>query len=225
MHTLVSQESELLTRKPTDAALEPETGLDERQQQKRQSIVDAAVEVFARDGFSAARTDCIAEMAGVAKGTLYLYFDTKEDIFREAIRSHLLPVVQEMQQLGVDFDGSAADLISLQITNFYCRVLGSDRVQLLGLMMAEGNRFPDVAKFYFENVVEVGIRSIRATVELGVERGEFRKPEGELFHLAIMGPALITGIWKQIFDPHHPIDLDEARRSHIDMVLHALKAH
>lgn len=199
-------------------------GLQEsKQQQKRQNIVDAALKVFARDGFAAARTDSIAEEAGVAKGTLYLYFSNKEDIFREAIRSHLMPVVNQMQQFVDDFDGSAEALLTLQITNFYKRVLGSDRIQILRLMMAEGTRFPDVAQFYLENVLEIGVRSIRQTIERGIQSGEFRQPEGELFHLAIMGPAMMAGVWKMVFAPFRPIDLDVARESHIDMVLHALK--
>lgn len=194
-----------------------------RQQQKHQQIIDAALNVFVRDGFAAARTDAIAEQAGVAKGTLYLYFDSKEAIFREAIRTRILPVVHQMRDLSEQFDGSAEELLRFQIGNFYRRVIGSDRIQILRLMLAEGSRFPDIAQYYFENVIQVGMQTLRRTVELGIESGEFRRPASDLYPLSIAGPALMTGILRVVFDQHQKISLEQAFESHLDMVLHALR--
>ena len=194
-----------------------------RQLKKHDQIIDAALDVFTRDGFSAARTDAIAEQAGVAKGTLYLYFDSKEAIFREAIRTRILPVVQQMREFTEQFEGSAEELLRLQMSNFYRRVIGSERAKILRLMLAEGSRFPDIADYYFQNVIQVGMQSIRRTVELGIERGEFRKPKGELYVLSIAGPALMAGISRMVFDRQMKIDLEQAYESHLDMVLHALR--
>ena len=214
-----------MTRRNSNS-VEPErelSAVEQRQQQKHDQIIDAALEVFVRDGFSAAKTDDIAAQAGVAKGTLYLYFDSKEAIFREAIRTRILPVVQQMRQLTERFDGSAEELLRFQMSNFYQRVIGSERVKILRLMLAEGSRFPDIAKYYFDNVIQVGMQSLRRTIELGIERGEFRRPEGELYPLSIAGPALMAGVMRTVFDQQMQIDLKQAYESHIDMVLHALR--
>ncbi|MEM7053802.1 MAG: TetR/AcrR family transcriptional regulator [Pseudomonadota bacterium] len=197
--------------------------IEQRQQRKHQQIIDAALDVFTRDGFAAARTDAIAEQAGVAKGTLYLYFDSKEAIFREAIRTRMLPVVHQMRDETEQFEGSAEDLLRMQMRNFYHRVIGSERIKILRLMMAEGSRFPDIAEYYFTNVIQVGMQSLRRTVELGIERGEFRRPASELYPISIAGPALMSGIMRMVFDRQIQIDLDQAYESHLDMVLHALR--
>lgn len=216
---VMSKQPVIVDQEPGDSV----SLIEQRQQRKHRQIIDAALEVFTRDGFSAARTDAIAEQAGVAKGTLYLYFDSKEAIFREAIRTRILPVVQQMREFTEQFEGSAEELLRLQMSNFYRRVIGSERVKILRLLLAEGSRFPDIAEYYFENVIQVGMASLRRTVELGIERGEFRKPAGDLYILSIAGPALMAGILRMVFDRQMQIDLEQAYESHLDMVLHALR--
>lgn len=212
--------------KTTTSVAEPPAELSVtalRQIQKRDQIIDAALLVFTRDGFAAARTDSIAKQAGVAKGTLYLYFDSKEDIFKQAIRDRLLPVVDEMERLSGSLEGSAEQLLRMQIGRFYERVIGTELRQILRLMLAEGTRFPDIAAFYFDNVISRGMASIRSTVEYGIRTGEFRRPEGHQYPLTIAGPALMSGIWKMVFDHCEPLDLEQMRDTHVDMVLHALR--
>ena len=105
--------------RPVEKAAESAAGAQSRQAERKLQILDAALRVFGRDGFGAARTDEIAREAGTAKGTLYTYFSSKEEMFEEAVRARLLPLVEETERMQQEHAGSAGDLLRLQIVFLY----------------------------------------------------------------------------------------------------------
>src|SRR5689334_20022990 len=146
----------------------------ERAAERRQAIIDAAMEEFIARGFAATRLDDIAKRAGVAKGTIYLHFKDKESMFEELVRTVIVPVVTRLTALPPPA-GSVRDLVEAFASNFLKEVIGTRRGDLVRLIVAEGPRFPSVADFYYREVVSRGISAMRALIELGIARGEIRQ--------------------------------------------------
>src|SRR5215471_10593120 len=143
----------------------------ERAAERRQAIIEAAMEEFIARGFAATRLDDIARRAGVAKGTIYLHFKDKESMFEELVRLVIVPVVERLNKLPPP-TGSVRDLVEAFASNFLREVANTRRGDLVRLIVAEGPRFPAVADFYYREVVSRGIAGMRALIELGIARGE-----------------------------------------------------
>ena len=181
---------------------------EQQKEAKRLALVDAALAVFSRVGFAAAKIDDVAEEAGVSKGTVYLYFDSKEQLFEGMVKAKMLPMLNNAPGLVIDPDQSATDRLKQHLRFFYTKVLDSDRRQIMRLIMSEGPNFPDLAEFYYTNVLSRGQAMINAIIQQGIENGEFRNMSGHgLMHNVVAG-ALAVGMWKQVFDRFQPIDLD-----------------
>lgn len=201
----------------------PPGGKDPKQE-RVQEISAAALAEFYEQGFAAARLDSIAERAGVAKGTIYLYFSTKEELFEEAARNVILPIIEQIESLTNHPGGSAKDVLTGMITMFYREVVATDRRRLIRLLISEGPRFPSLLTFYHAEIISRGIAAIRNVVELGVARGEFRASAATRYPQVVFGPALMGAIWKLLFDEIEPLDLDGLRDAHLDIILHGLLA-
>ncbi|MEO1251835.1 MAG: TetR/AcrR family transcriptional regulator [Pseudomonadota bacterium] len=191
---------------------------------RRTQILDAALFVFARDGFGAARTDDISKAAGTAKGTLYTYFSSKEEMFEEAVRSRLVPLVEHVQRVQEKFQGPAEDLLKWQITFLYERLVKTDLREIMRMMIAEGHRFPRLLRFYHETVVNRGVETTMRTLQYGIERGEFRADLDASAIKIIMAPTFFAAIWKMTFEEFAPLDLDKHLATHLDLILRSVKA-
>lgn len=201
----------------------PSAGKEAKNERVRE-ILAAALEEFFQQGFAAARLDAIAERAGIGKGTVYLYFDSKETLFEEAVRSVILPVLDRIETVASAPQGSAEMLLRAMIATFYREVVATDRRRLLRLLIAEGPRFPRLVSFYHAEVLTRGLTAIRQVLRYGAERGEFAPSAAHDYPQAVMGPALVGVIWKLLFDEIQPIDLDELCNAHLEIVLHGLIA-
>lgn len=197
---------------------------EQQKEAKRLALVDAALAVFSRVGFAAAKIDDVAEEAGVSKGTVYLYFDSKEQLFEGMVKAKMLPMLNNAPGLVIDPDQSSTDRLKQHLRFFYTKVLDSDRRQIMRLIMSEGPNFPDLAEFYYTNVLSRGQAMINAIIQQGIENGEFRNMSGHgLMHNVVAG-ALAVGMWKQVFDRFQPIDLDAYYDTHLDLILNGLRA-
>jgi AcrR family transcriptional regulator len=199
-------------------------GGKEQKNERVREILAAALEEFFQQGFAAARLDAIAERAGIGKGTVYLYFDSKETLFEEAVRSVILPVIDHIESVALAPQGSAEMLLRAMITTFYRKVVATERRRLLRLLIAEGPRFPRLVSFYHAEVLTRAIAAIRHVLRYGVERGEFAADAAIEYPQAIMGPALVGAIWKLLFDDIEPIDLERLCSAHLEIVLRGLIA-
>ncbi|MEM1146321.1 MAG: TetR/AcrR family transcriptional regulator [Pseudomonadota bacterium] len=207
--------------------LEPDTTQSKRERQKeakRLALTDAALAVFSRVGFAAAKIEDVAEEAGVSKGTVYLYFESKEQLFEEMVKAKMSPMLSHMAGAIEASSGSATDRLLAQMRFFYSRVLNCDRRQIMRLIMAEGPNFPHLAEFYHANILSRGQAMIEAIIQDGVESGEFRQMQGHGLMQNIAAGALVAAIWKTVFDRFQPLDLDAYFETHIDLILNGLKA-
>ena len=189
----------------------------ERAAERRQAIVDAALDEFIARGFAATRLDDIAKRAGVAKGTIYLHFKDKESMFEELIRTAIVPFVNRMTAPPA-MTGSVRDAIEAMAHMFIHEVANTRRGDLVRLIVAEGPRFPEIADFYYREVVSRGLAALRRLIELGVARGEIRQSQLAQFPQIVIAPAMIAVIWKSLFERHAPLDADAMLRTHLDLI-------
>lgn len=199
---------------------------DVRKEQRRLDIVDAALKVFARDGFAVSKMDTVAEEAGISKGTLYLYFESKDALFEGMVKEKMLPLLEKLQSemMAAGKDLTAEEMLRLQMRFFYRNVLNTERRHIMRLILAEGPSFPHIAKFYYDTVLSRGKAAFQAIINFGIERGEFRKVDGHGLMQVAMAGGLVAALWKTVFDPFEPIDLEAYCETHIDMLLGGLKA-
>ena len=189
----------------------------ERAAERRQAIIEAAMEEFISRGFAATRLDDIAKRAGVAKGTIYLHFKDKESMFEELIRTAIVPLVGRMQG-PPPTGGTVRDLIEAFALNFIHEVVTTRRGDIVRLIVAEGPRFPAIADFYYREVVSKGLTGMRAMVELGIARGEIKNANLAKYPQIMVAPALIAVIWQSLFARHAPLDAIEMFRTHLDLI-------
>jgi AcrR family transcriptional regulator len=189
----------------------------ERAAERRQAIIEAAMEEFISRGFAATRLDDIAKRAGVAKGTIYLHFKDKESMFEELIRTAIVPLVGRMQG-PLPTGGTVRDLVEAFALNFIHEVVTTRRGDIVRLIVAEGPRFPSIADFYYREVVSKGLAGMRAMVELGIARGEIKNTNLAKFPQIMVAPALIAVIWQSLFARHAPLDAIEMFRTHLDLI-------
>ena len=203
-----------------------ESRREARKEQRRVDIIDAALKVFARDGFALSKMDSVADEAGISKGTLYLYFDSKDGLFEGMVRDKMLPLLDKLQSEILETEGelSAEDTLRFHMRFFYRNVLNTDRRHIMRLIIAEGPNFPHIAKFYYDTVLSRGKAALKSIINYGIERGEFRDVSGHGLIQVAMAGGLVAALWKTIFDPFEPIDLDSYCETHLDMLLSGLKA-
>jgi len=199
---------------------------EQQKEAKRSSLVDAALSVFSRVGFAAAKMDDVAEEAGVSKGTVYLYFDSKEKLFEGMVKAKMSPVLNEGAAiLAQQPQLTATDRLKAHLKFFYNKVLNSDRRQIMRLIMAEGPNFPHLAEFYYANVLSRGKAMVNAILDQGIQSGEFRDISRTGLAQNIVAGALVASIWKLVFEPFEPIDLDAYFETHVDLILNGLSAN
>src|ERR1700752_938520 len=189
----------------------------ERTAERRQAIIEAAMEEFIARGFAATRLDDIAKRAGVAKGTIYLHFKDKESMFEELIRTAIVPLVGRMQG-PPPTGGTVRDLVEAFALNFIKEIVSMRRGDIVRLIVAEGPRFPAIADFYYREVVSKGLAGMRAMFELGIARGGVANNNLAKFPQIMVAPALIAVIWQSLFARHAPLDAIEMFRTHLDLI-------
>lgn len=185
-------------------------------------ITAAAFRAFAENGYAATRVEEVARRAGVSKGLLYLYFRTKEDLFKAVIRSVVVPRIDALAASIEASELSAEAFLRGPFLEFVKTLPGSPVAVVIRLMIAEGPKHPDLVRFYWDNVVSRGLATIRGLVERGVETGEFRRTRvAELPHLVVT-PVLFAVIFRLLFQ-NEPLDTDALIETHLDLVLAHMK--
>src|SRR5450631_31866 len=183
---------------------------------RREAILTAALDEFSARGFEAARLDDVAKRAGVAKGTIYLYFRDKETLFQELIRAMLTPLVGTIEALG------AADVpigvLSEQVVELFVReVYETRRKDVIRLMNSEGRRFPKLAEFYYREVLSRIIAAVRAILRRAAARGEVPEALAE-FPQIVAAPGLVAIIWSGLFERFEPLDVRKMMKTHVDLL-------
>lgn len=172
---------------------------ERRKNARPQELLAAALDLFVERGYAATRLDDVAARAGVSKGTLYLYFTNKEDLFKAVIREHLVPVLGEAEQTIDQYEGHSRDLLRELILRWWERVGNTQLSGLMKLMMAESGNFPEVAQFYYDEIVLRGNAMIERALKRGMQRGELRKLDTEQVRHVIGAPVIMLMLWKHSF--------------------------
>jgi AcrR family transcriptional regulator len=195
----------------------PASSRAERAAERREAIIEAALDEFIARGFTATRLDDVAKRAGVAKGTIYLHFKDKESMFEELVRTVIVPMVSRLHA-PPPVGGSVRDAVEGFAKTFIQEVASTRRGDIVRLIVAEGPRFPSIADFYYREVVSKGLAGMRALIELGIARGEIKQKELARFPQILVAPALIAVIWQSLFSKHAPLDAIEMFRVHLDLI-------
>jgi AcrR family transcriptional regulator len=145
-----------------------------RKDDRPQEILDAALTLFVEKGFAATRTDEVAQLAGASKGTLYLYYPSKEELLKAVIKHHLSDRIADGAALAERYEGSTADLLCEVLVPWWQHMVASPASGVFKLVITEVRNFPDIAAFYQAEVIAPGERLIGAILERGIARGEFR---------------------------------------------------
>ena len=167
-----------------------------RKEARPAELIAAALDLFVERGFAATRLDDVAAAAGVSKGTLYLYFDSKEALFRAAIEQNILPVIEQAEDVVAQHAGSAVDLLGGLVRGWWASVGATKAGDVLKLIVTEARNFPDVAAYYNESVVERAKRLVIQVLEFGIHAGEFRPVDTVMAFHAIFSPAMMLIIWR-----------------------------
>ena len=210
---------ERLATTQTDTAVsETRSARTERAAARRVAILEAALDEFSARGFAGARLDDVAQRAGVAKGTIYLHFKDKEALFQELVRTMLGPLIAGLEQLRAS-DLPIRTVLEHFAELFVREIYGTRRREVARLVITEGTRFPELAEFYYREVVARGIGAMRAMIERAVARGEIRHAALARFPQLVAAPGLMAILWAGLFDRFDHLDVAEMMRAHIDILL------
>jgi AcrR family transcriptional regulator len=196
----------------------------ERKDTRPQEIVAAAFEEFVSKGYAAARLEDVASRARVSKGLPYLYFKTKEELFKAVIRSVISPVFEAMRERMLTTDLSCEAFLKGPFLSFVQELVKSRRVLIARLLIAEGHKHPELTAFYYDQVIAKGKETVEAFIDRGVERGEFRPTPLRDYPQLVIAPMLMAVIWRTLFERHHHLDTDALLKTHIDLILDAIRA-
>ena len=188
-------------------------------------ILAAALEVFAERGFQAARLEEVARRAGVSKGALYLYFETKADLFRAVVTDAVSPNIERVKAVA-SADLPLEQAARLALPMLARQVVSDRRISgVVKLVIAESRNHPELASIWRETVVEPGMALISRLIAAAQARGEVRPGDPRLFAFGLMGPMVLSMVWRETFEPvgAEPIDAVKLAEQHVETVLRGMR--
>ncbi len=194
-----------------------------RKEDRPGEITEAAFHAFAEKGYAATRVEEVATRAGVSKGLLYLYFKTKEELFKAVIRSVVMRRVDALVASVETTELSSEAFLRGPMLEFMKQVPNSPVAVVIRLLLSEGHKHPDLVDYYYENVVSKGLHAISHFVERGVQRGEFRETAVNALPQLFLAPMMLSMIWKMMFTKRS-LDTDKLMETQMDMILAHIKA-
>jgi AcrR family transcriptional regulator len=194
-----------------------------RKDNRSQEIVAAAFDEFAAKGYAGTRLEDVASRAKVSKGLPYLYFKTKEELFKAVVRSVITSHFDVIRGQMETTDLSVEDFLKGPFLSFIQELVCSKRVFIVRLLIAEGHKHPELTKFYFDTVVSRGLETLRQLIDRGVANGELRETRLREFPQLLVAPMLVAVIWRALFERHHHLDTDAMLKTHVDLIIDAVK--
>jgi AcrR family transcriptional regulator len=194
-----------------------------RKAERPGEILQAAFEEFSRQGYAGTTLDRVAERAGVTKGTIYVYFDNKEQLFIAMVREFTRPHLEQAAGALEDHTGSTADFLRDQLGIAYDRMV-DDRYyrEIMRVLIAEAARFPALADRFYKELQVPRIELLTRLIQRGVDRGEFRRSAVTQCPEVIVAPLTHANVWALMFGNRRRLDLKRYFQAHVDMVLRGL---
>ena len=198
-----------------------------RKEARPGELVNAALELFVEKGFAATRAEEVAKLAGVSKGTLYLYYPSKDELFKAVIQAYLTQVLVEGGEIADQFTGPTSELMHILAHTWWARVGESKAAGLLVLIMAEANKFPELAQFYVNEVVAPSHALLARVVQRGIDRGEYRPMDVTSVVHALIAPMQFLILYRQCtsvcaVNPV-PLDPEAFMNTQIELLLRGLE--
>jgi len=197
-----------------------------RKDERPQELLDAALQLFVEKGYAATRSEEVARAAGVSKGTLYLYFPSKEDLLKAVILTTLGAQIDQGAEILRAHHGSCRELVMGPLVDWWERVYDSPASGVFKLILAEARNFPEIAEFYGERIIAPGAALIESLLQRGIDRGEFRPLDTAMAVQSILLPMVMLCMHK------HSLGCTEARtlvssprefvRQHMQLMLDGL---
>lgn len=200
----------------------------ERRKESRPSeLLSAALELFVERGYSSTRLEDVAARAGVSKGTLYLYFEGKQELFEAVVRTAIVPLIDDYRR-DIDESAASADALLERYFRDWWTHFGATRLAgIARLIIGEATHFPEVASFFHREVIWPSRDLLTAIVRRGIERGEFRSVDPELSANLWLAPLVLKAVWMHSFDAiiadSAPIDPERFLAAHLENVRASLR--
>ncbi len=208
----------------TSPATDSRTPRRRRKDARPSELTAAALDLFVEKGFAATRLDDVATRAGVSKGTLYLYFDSKEALFKAVVEEGIVPTLAAAEQRLAEHSGSSVELLRSLLFGWWQQIGGTRLAGVPKLIVAESRNFPEIAQYYHDKVIVRGRALLRVALQRGIASGEFRPLNVETAIDVIIAPVLMLAIWRcslcfcgQQSDPEIYLE------TYFDLLVHGLR--
>ena len=187
-------------------------------------IVSAAMAVFAEKGFAAAKLDEIARREGISKGAVYLYFETKADIFRAAVGQVIAPNITALKAMAAAHPGPLVDLLRGVVAHARGVVETTPVGGVLKMVVAEAGNFPEIARVWHDQLVAQALGVVTAAIEAAQARGEVKPGNARIYALELIAPMVVSVIWRETFVPAgaEPFDIPTVMTQHVEILLHGM---
>lgn len=194
-----------------------------RKDVRPQEITDAAFAAFCESGYAATRLDDVARRAGIAKGTIYLYFANKTRLFEAVIEAKLTETIGAVEAMVEDYDGETGVLLQMLLTKAYGNLVQSDAKLILRIIIGESHHFPELREVYYNVAMKRGLALIDRVIQRGIARGDLRDGPAAQEPRLVMGPCVMAAIWSMTFSDVEPLDIDRYFAGHVDLLLNGLR--
>jgi TetR/AcrR family transcriptional regulator len=201
---------------------------ERRKQARPGELLDAALDLFVEKGFATTRSEEVALRAGVSKGTLFLYFPSKQELFKAVVRENIVRLQTEGLEEVARFEGPSAQLLEHLVLEWWRRYGATKASGISKLVMSESSNFPELARFFQDEVVTPGHALVRSVLQRGISRGEFRRVDLDMSVHSVLAPLLFLVTWKHSMAPCCPpaqqIDPETFLRHHTELLVRGLTA-
>ncbi len=196
-----------------------------RKEARPSELLKAALDLFVEKGFASTRLEDVAARAGVSKGTLYLYFENKDALFKAVIQEGIIPVIAENEAIAARHTGCSFDLLERLLENWWSKIGQTAYAGIPKLIVAEARNFPELASFYYENVISRGRALVGTALRCGMASGEFRSMDVETTIDVVIAPILMLLIWRFSMACCQNVESDPQcyLRIHVDLLRQGLR--
>lgn len=196
-----------------------------RKEARPSELLEAALHLFVEKGFAATRLEDVAARAGVSKGTLYLYYENKDALFKAVVQEGIIPVIAENEAIAAKHSGCSFELLELLLQNWWTKIGQTAFAGIPKLIVAEARNFPDLANFYYENVISRGRALVAGALRRGMDSGEFRTMDVETTVDVVIAPILMLLIWRYSMSCCQGAESDPQTylRIHMDLLRQGLR--
>jgi AcrR family transcriptional regulator len=214
------------TKPSADRGEDAQAKRERRKEARPGELLDAALDLFVEKGFAATRSEEVAARAGVSKGTLFLYFPTKEELFKAVVRENISGRFAEWNEEFEAFQGSTADMVRYCMKVWWERIGATRASGMTKLIISEARNFPELAAFYQQEVIRPGTELVRRILQRGIARGEFRTVDVDYAIYTIVAPMIFLIMMKHslgVCTPQeYPLDAERYIACQVDALLHGL---